>query len=118
MNAKLIGVEYALDSARAAMEIHAAAGLMKNLPMERYLRDAQHIYAPAGTSDIQLLRLAQVALGQSKGQWSQRLSTVLSCAPRPSSPGCAPQTPAEKTMPPPSAADEEQKLAFPLGSPE
>lgn len=29
--------------------------------------------APAGTSDVQVLRLAEVALGTSKGQWSQRL---------------------------------------------
>lgn len=78
MNAKLINVELALDSARAAMEIHAAAGLLADVPIGRYLRDAHHIFAPAGTSDIQLLRLAEVALGQSKGQWSQRLATALS----------------------------------------
>lgn len=72
MNSKLIAVELALDSARAAMEIHAAAGLMADRPMERYLRDAHHIFAPAGTSDIQLLRLAEFALGQSEGQWSRR----------------------------------------------
>ncbi|MBM9624638.1 acyl-CoA dehydrogenase family protein [Streptomyces zhihengii] len=78
INAKLINTELALDSARAAMEIHAAAGLLTDTPINRYLRDAHHIPAPAGTSDIQLLRLAEVALGQSKGQWSQRLSTVLS----------------------------------------
>lgn len=83
MNAKLINVELALDSARAAMEIHAAAGLLADVPIGRYLRDAHHIFAPAGTSDIQLLRLAEVALGQSKGQWSQRLSAVLSPGPAP-----------------------------------
>ncbi|WP_093802102.1 acyl-CoA dehydrogenase family protein [Streptomyces sp. Wb2n-11] len=83
MNAKLINVESTLDSARAAMEIHAAAGLMDDVPIGRYLRDAHHIFAPAGTSDIQLLRLAEVALGQAKGQWSQRLSAVLSPAPAP-----------------------------------
>jgi alkylation response protein AidB-like acyl-CoA dehydrogenase len=86
MNAKLINVELALDSARAAMEIHAAAGLMSDAPIGRYLRDAHHIFAPAGTSDIQLLRLAEVALGQSKGQWSQRLSAVLSPGQSPSAP--------------------------------
>ncbi|GLF98468.1 acyl-CoA dehydrogenase family protein [Streptomyces yaizuensis] len=74
MNAKLINVESAIDSARNAMEIHAAAGLFADRPMERYLRDAFHLFAPAGTSDIQLLRLAEVALGVDKGQWSQRLS--------------------------------------------
>ncbi|OEJ56727.1 acyl-CoA dehydrogenase [Streptomyces agglomeratus] len=81
MNAKLTGVELALDSARTAMEIHAAAGLMTDAPLERFLRDAHHIYAPAGTSDIQALRLAEAALGQSKGQWSQRLSALLALTP-------------------------------------
>ncbi|SNT33445.1 acyl-CoA dehydrogenase family protein [Actinacidiphila glaucinigra] len=74
MNAKLINAESAMDSARAAMEIEAAAGLTTDRPLERYLRDAHHIYAPAGTSDIQLLRLAESALGLDKGQWSRRLA--------------------------------------------
>jgi acyl-CoA dehydrogenase len=77
MNAKLINVEYALDSARNAMEVHAACGLFTDRPVERYLRDAHHIFAPAGTSDVQLLRLAEVALGLSKGQWSERLSELV-----------------------------------------
>jgi acyl-CoA dehydrogenase len=74
MNAKLINVEYALDSARTAMEIFAARGLHSDYPIERYLRDAHHIFAPAGTSDIQRLRLAETALGRDRGQWSQRLA--------------------------------------------
>ncbi|GAB3645512.1 acyl-CoA dehydrogenase family protein [Glycomyces tarimensis] len=73
MNAKLVNVESALDSAREAMEIHAAAGLSTDRPIERYLRDAFHIFAPAGTSDIQRLRLAEEALGRSRGQWSERI---------------------------------------------
>jgi alkylation response protein AidB-like acyl-CoA dehydrogenase len=73
MNAKLVNVESALDSAREAMEIHAAAGLSTERPVERYLRDAFHIFAPAGTSDIQRLRLAEEALGRSRGQWSERI---------------------------------------------
>ncbi|GGT12254.1 acyl-CoA dehydrogenase family protein [Streptomyces purpureus] len=81
MNAKLVNVESALDSARNAMEIHAAAGLFTDRPIERYLRDAHHIFAPAGTSDVQLLRLAEVALGTAKGQWSQRLSDVVRMEP-------------------------------------
>ncbi|HEU5126553.1 MAG TPA: acyl-CoA dehydrogenase family protein [Glycomyces sp.] len=73
MNAKLVNVESALDSAREAMEIHAAAGLSTEQPVERYLRDAFHIFAPAGTSDIQRLRLAEEALGRTRGQWSERI---------------------------------------------
>lgn len=76
MNAKLINVEYALDSARNAMEVHGAAGLFTDLPIERYLRDAHHIFAPAGTSDVQLLRLAEAALGTCKGQWSDRFASA------------------------------------------
>ncbi|WP_230511712.1 acyl-CoA dehydrogenase family protein [Salinispora arenicola] len=46
------------------MEIHAAHGLRpEQSPIERHLRDALHIFAPAGTSDIQRLRLAEHALG-------------------------------------------------------
>lgn len=74
MNAKLVNVESALDSARAAMEIHAACGLFTDRPIERYLRDAHHIFAPAGTSDVQLLRLSEMALGTNKGQWSERFT--------------------------------------------
>lgn len=74
MNAKLINVESAMDSARAAMEIHAGIGLSADLPIERFTRDAFHIFAPAGTSDIQLQRLAETALGTSKGDWSRRLA--------------------------------------------
>ncbi|MFV0126738.1 acyl-CoA dehydrogenase family protein [Streptomyces sp. HMX112] len=81
MNAKLVNVESALDSARTAMEVHAAAGLFTDRPIERYLRDAHHIFAPAGTSDIQLIRLAEVALGTAKGEWSQRLADVVRMQP-------------------------------------
>ncbi|MCP9956462.1 MULTISPECIES: acyl-CoA dehydrogenase family protein [Streptomyces] len=77
MNAKLVNAEWALDSAREAMEIHAAAGLFTDRPIERYLRDAHHLFAPAGTSDVQLLRLAEVALGTARGQWSERLADVV-----------------------------------------
>ncbi|WP_256839334.1 acyl-CoA dehydrogenase family protein [Ornithinimicrobium faecis] len=74
MNAKVVNVESALDSARAAMEIHAATGLFTDCPLERYLRDAFHIFAPAGTSDVQWLRLGEVALGTAKGSWSEQLA--------------------------------------------
>ncbi|MGW4047322.1 acyl-CoA dehydrogenase family protein [Streptomyces sp. NPDC004721] len=77
MNAKLLNVESAIDSARDSMDIHAASGLFTDRPVERYLRDAHHIYAPAGTSDIQLLRLGEVALGTAKGQWSERLADLV-----------------------------------------
>ncbi|MDK1471999.1 acyl-CoA dehydrogenase family protein [Streptomyces sp. 549] len=83
MNAKLVNVEYALDSARDAMEIHAASGLFTDRPVERYLRDAHHIFAPAGTSDVQRLRLGEVALGTAKGEWSRKLTDVVRREPEP-----------------------------------
>lgn len=43
------------------MEVHAACGLFTDRSVERYLRCAHHIFAPAGTSDVQLLRLAEFA---------------------------------------------------------
>ena len=73
INAKLVNTEYALDSARNAMEIFAARGLQKWHNIERYLRDAAHIYPPAGTSDIQRLRLGEVAAGAYGEQWSAKL---------------------------------------------
>lgn len=83
MNAKLVNVEYAMDSARDAMEIHSACGLFSDRPVERFLRDAYHIFAPAGTSDIQRLRLGEVALGTAKGEWSKRLSELVQMEPEP-----------------------------------
>jgi alkylation response protein AidB-like acyl-CoA dehydrogenase len=65
--------------------VHGAAGLFADRPVERYLRDAHHIFAPAGTSDIQLLRLGEAALGISKGQWSQRFAAPI--GPGPGEPG-------------------------------
>lgn len=83
MNAKLVNTEYALDSARDAMEIHAAAGLLTDRPVERCLRDAHHIFAPAGTSDVQRLRLGEVALGGGLRDWSSQLSELVCRAPEP-----------------------------------
>ena len=77
MNAKVVNVEAAMDSGRLAMEIFAAAGLIAANDLERLVRDAFHIYAPAGTSDIQRLRLAEVALGKDHEDWAVRLAPEL-----------------------------------------
>lgn len=82
MSAKYGNVEAAMDSARTAMEIHAAAGLRTDRETERHYRDAACIYAPAGTGDIQLLRLAEDALGIAHGpQWSARLAHLTALQP-------------------------------------
>ena len=83
MSAKYGNVEAAMDSARTAMEIHAAAGLRTDRDAERYYRDAACINAPAGTGDIQLLRLAEAALGIEHGpQWSARYAHLTALNPQ------------------------------------
>src|SRR5262249_40914667 len=74
MNAKLVGTESALTSARAALEIFAGRGCQTDHHIERYLRDVIHTFPAAGTSDVQRLRLAEVALGSYRGDWSGRLA--------------------------------------------
>lgn len=77
MNAKLVNVELSLNAARTAMEVHAAYGLSADRDLERFIRDAYHIYAPAGTSDVQRLRLAESSLDRSQTQWSVRLADAV-----------------------------------------
>ncbi|WP_225850127.1 acyl-CoA dehydrogenase family protein [Streptomyces sp. HPF1205] len=72
INAKHVNVELLKDSARTAMDIWAGAGLLTDNPIERYFRDAWHPYPAAGTGDIQLLRLGEIAAGVKHPQWSQR----------------------------------------------
>ncbi|MER5988699.1 acyl-CoA dehydrogenase family protein [Streptomyces sp. NPDC001787] len=74
MNSKLVNVSSAIDAARTAMEIHGAACLEQDHPLGRFMRDALCLYPPAGTGDIQVLRLAQAALGTGGPQWSRRLA--------------------------------------------
>ncbi|WP_149265063.1 acyl-CoA dehydrogenase family protein [Actinomadura sp. K4S16] len=81
ISAKYRGVESLMESVLATMKIHAAAGLRRDRPIERLVRDAFHIDAPAGTGDIQLRRLAESALGDGKGQWSRRLAHVTALPP-------------------------------------
>jgi alkylation response protein AidB-like acyl-CoA dehydrogenase len=93
MNAKLVNTESALTSARAALEIFAGRGCQTDHHIERYLRDVLHTFPAAGTSDVQRLRLAEVALGTYRGAWSGRIDSgsVRSVCPRdnPAAPFCA-----------------------------
>lgn len=93
VSAKYRGVESLMESVLATMKIHAAAGLRRDRCIERLVRDAFHIDAPAGTGDIQLRRLGESALGDGKGQWSHRLASATALHP-PSSPSTTPQEPA------------------------
>jgi acyl-CoA dehydrogenase len=57
-------------------EIFAGRGCQTDHHVERYLRDVIHTFPAAGTSDVQRLRLAEVALGAYRGAWSSRLGTL------------------------------------------
>ncbi|MEU4820259.1 acyl-CoA dehydrogenase family protein [Actinomadura sp. NPDC023710] len=82
MNAKQYGVEALWNSALAVMKIHAAAGLRRDRPIERLLRDAFHLDAPAGTGDVQIHRLAEGALGIDHGPpWSVRFAPLTALQP-------------------------------------
>ena len=62
--AKLVGTEYAFESAKLAMDIFAARGTSRSMHIERYLRDLMMVFPPAGTSDVHQKRLAEIALGE------------------------------------------------------
>ncbi|MFJ4688280.1 acyl-CoA dehydrogenase family protein [Streptomyces sp. NPDC088789] len=75
MAAKYQAVQAVLRATGLGMKTHGAAGLLADLPMERYRRDAHCIDPPAGTSDIQLHRLAEMALAPgARPQWSVRFA--------------------------------------------
>ncbi|MGY1502937.1 acyl-CoA dehydrogenase family protein [Streptomyces sp. QTS52] len=62
ITAKTFGHEAAVDSGRDAMELHGANSLDTSGEISRVWRDMQTTYAPAGTGEVQRLRLAQTAL--------------------------------------------------------
>lgn len=59
--AKLIGAEFAFESTKEAMDIFAARGTSRSMMIERFLRDALMVFPPAGTSDVNRKRLAEIA---------------------------------------------------------
>ena len=61
--AKLAGTEWAFESAKLAMDIFAARGTSRSKGVERFVRDLLMVFPPAGTSDIHMKRLAEIALG-------------------------------------------------------
>ncbi|MGW0670727.1 acyl-CoA dehydrogenase family protein [Streptomyces sp. NPDC002746] len=84
INAKLTNADWVLESARLAMDVHGAAGLDPAHHVERLERDAKHIWAPAGTGDIHLKRLAGLVTGRGRQhrQWSEIFAQPLSAPPR------------------------------------
>jgi alkylation response protein AidB-like acyl-CoA dehydrogenase len=61
--AKLFASETAMFCAHAAIQIHGAMGYSRELPVERYFRDAKITEIYEGTSEIQRLVIARQELG-------------------------------------------------------
>ena len=61
--AKLFASETAMYCAHASLQIHAGMGYSKELPVERYFRDAKITEIYEGTSEIQRLVIARTELG-------------------------------------------------------
>ncbi|MFE9880709.1 acyl-CoA dehydrogenase family protein [Streptomyces sp. NPDC005784] len=74
INAKYLGHQWAAQSAQDAMELHGAHALDHDYILQRLWRDIQHTYPPAGTGEVQRIRLADAALGEDHIQWSERLA--------------------------------------------
>ncbi len=50
--AKLFATEAAFDIAHQALQVHGGIGYTKELPVERYFRDARFMMIGGGTSEI------------------------------------------------------------------
>jgi len=61
--AKLYASETAMFCAHAAVQIHGGMGYSKELPIERYFRDAKITEIYEGTSEIQRLVISRLELG-------------------------------------------------------
>ncbi|WP_037853629.1 acyl-CoA dehydrogenase family protein [Streptomyces sp. NRRL S-1824] len=74
INAKYLGHQWAMTSAQDAMELHGAQALDRDYVLQRLWRDIQHTYSPAGTGEVQRIRLADTAFDEDHIQWSERLA--------------------------------------------
>jgi alkylation response protein AidB-like acyl-CoA dehydrogenase len=61
--AKLFASETAMFTAHTAVQIHGGMGYSKELPVERYFRDAKITEIYEGTSEIQRLVISRIELG-------------------------------------------------------
>lgn len=86
IHAKLQAAQTVRESAEDAMDTHGAAGLRTDRRVGQLAQDARCVEPPAGTSDIQLLRLGEAATGIDHGQYSVRLADRVALHPPPLSP--------------------------------
>ncbi|MEV3898086.1 acyl-CoA dehydrogenase family protein [Streptomyces anulatus] len=75
INAKYLGHQWAMTSTQDAMELHGAQALDRDYLLQRLWRDIQHTYPPAGTGDVQRIRLADTAFEEDHIQWSELLAS-------------------------------------------
>ena len=61
--AKLFAANAAMDVVRKSLQIHGGYGYMKDLPIERYYRDAKILEIYEGTSEVQKLVISRALLG-------------------------------------------------------
>jgi butyryl-CoA dehydrogenase len=61
--AKLFAANTAVDVTRKSLQIHGGYGFMKDLPIERFYRDAKILEIYEGTSEIQRLVISRALLG-------------------------------------------------------
>jgi alkylation response protein AidB-like acyl-CoA dehydrogenase len=61
--AKLYASETAMFNAHAALQIHGGMGYSKEMPLERYFRDAKITEIYEGTSEIQRIVIARQETG-------------------------------------------------------
>lgn len=61
--AKLVASETAVEVTRKAVQIHGGYGYMRDMPLERFYRDAKILEIYEGTSEIQRLVIARSLLG-------------------------------------------------------
>ncbi|MGW0770811.1 acyl-CoA dehydrogenase family protein [Streptomyces sp. NPDC002676] len=79
INAKYQGHKLAARSAQDAMELHGAHAFADPV-LQRLYRDIPYTYAPAGTGEVQRIRLADAALDEGVISWSERLATEIAWA--------------------------------------
>ncbi len=60
--AKLFAASTAVEASRKALQIHGGYGFMRDLPLERYYRDAKITEIYEGTSEIQRLVISNELL--------------------------------------------------------
>ncbi|MGW1006474.1 acyl-CoA dehydrogenase family protein [Streptomyces sp. NPDC002520] len=73
INAKYQSHRLMIRSAQDAMELHGAHAFSDPV-LRRLWRDTPYTYAPAGTGEVQRIRLADAALNEDPISWSERLA--------------------------------------------